>query len=52
MTAAQIERLRKDSRAIEHQVARLKKKGKDSKAHKLMAKRDFLNQTIQQTQTL
>lgn len=49
MTAAQIERLKKDSRAIEHQVARLRKRGKESKAHKLMAKREFLNQTIQQT---
>lgn len=49
MTAAQIERLRKDSRELDHYIANLKKKGKEQKAHKLMAKRAFLDQTIQET---
>lgn len=49
MTAAQIERLKKDSREINHAITRLKKKGKESKAHKLMLKREFLEQSINQT---
>jgi hypothetical protein len=49
MTAAQIERLRKDSRDLDHYITSLKKKGKEQKAHKLMAKRAFLDQTIQET---
>lgn len=49
MTAAQIERLRKDSRDLGHYIASLKKKGKEQKAHKLMAKRAFLDQTIQES---
>ena len=47
MTATQIERLKKDSREINYYITRLKKNGKESKAHTLMEKRDFLNQTIQ-----
>jgi len=49
MTAAQIERLRKDSRDLDHYIASLKKKGKEQKAHKLIAKRAFLDQTIHET---
>jgi len=50
LTAAQIERLKKDSREINHAITRLKKKGKDSRAHKLMLKKEFLEQSIQMTQ--
>jgi|DEB0MinimDraft_10_1074344.scaffolds.fasta_scaffold00366_7 hypothetical protein len=46
MTATQIERLKRDSRELDNYIASLNKKGKTQKAHKLMAKREFLNQTI------
>lgn len=46
MTTTQIERLKRDSRELDNYIASLNKKGKTQKAHKLMAKREFLNQTI------
>ena len=52
MTLSQIERLKKDARAIDHYVANLKKKGKDRKVHKLLAKQAFLNQTIEEANQL
>lgn len=46
MLACQIERLRKDSRELDHYIQSLQKRGKDSKVYKLKRKQDFLNQTI------
>jgi hypothetical protein len=48
MSRNQIERLKKDSREISHQIKRQQKKGNDSKAHRLMVKESFLNQTIEE----
>lgn len=46
MTSAQIERLKKDSQELDHYIMSLKKRGKEEKAHKLLNKREFLDQTI------
>lgn len=48
MSRNQIERLRKDQRELSHQIRRYQKKGNDSKAHRLMVKENFLNQTIEE----
>lgn len=47
MSRNQIERLKKDQRELSHQIRRHQKKGNDSKAHRLMVKESFLNQTIE-----
>jgi hypothetical protein len=47
MSRNQIERLKKDQRELTHQIRRLQKKGLDGKAHRLMVKENFLNQTIE-----
>lgn len=46
MTSAQIERLKKDSKELDHYIMSLKKRGKEEKAHKLQYKQEYLNQTI------
>lgn len=46
MLACQVERLKKDSRELDHYIQNLKKKGKDNMVYKLKRKQDFLNQTI------
>lgn len=48
MQCTQIERLKNDSRELDHYIFRLKKKGKHSLVHKLSTKREFLNQTIKE----
>jgi uncharacterized protein (UPF0335 family) len=48
MSRNQIERLKKDKRELSHQIKRLQKKGQDGKAHRLMVKENFLNQTIEE----
>ena len=48
MSRSQLERLKKDQREISHQIRRQQKKGNDSKAHRLMVKESFLNQTIEE----
>ena len=46
MLASQVERLRTDSRELDHYIQNLRKKGKDNMVYKLKRKQDFLNQTI------
>lgn len=46
MPRNQIERLKNDSRELDIYISRLRKKGRDNLAHKMLAKREFLNQTI------
>ena len=46
MPRNQIERLKNDSRELDNYINRLRKKGHTSLAHKMSAKKEFLNQTI------
>jgi phage shock protein A len=46
MPRNQIERLKNDSRELDQYIHRLKRKGRDNLAHKLSAKKLYLNQTI------
>lgn len=46
MPRTQLERLKNDSRELDNYIHRLRKKGRESLAHKLSAKKEFLNQTI------
>lgn len=48
MSRNQLERLKNDKRELSHHIRRLQKKGNDSKAHRLMVKEGFLNQTIEE----
>lgn len=48
MVACQIERLKKDSRELDHYIQSLKKRGKEGMVYKLKMKQDFLDQTIQE----
>ena len=45
---SQLERLRKDIRDLDHYIFKLQKKGNSRLAHKIMIKRDFLKQHIQE----
>ncbi len=46
MYGSQIERLKKDSRELDHFIKRLEKEGDESKVYKLLKKQQFLNSRI------
>lgn len=46
MQCTQVERLKNDSRELDHYIYKLQKRGKQNLVVKLTKKRDFLNQTI------
>jgi phage shock protein A len=46
MPRNQIERLKNDSRELDNYIHRLRKKGRTDLAHKLLVKKEFLNQSI------
>lgn len=46
MHLAQLDRLKKDSRELEHYIHRLEKKGRKNLAYKINRKRKFLDQHI------
>ena len=48
MTNGQIERLKKDSRALGHYIHKLNKKGKEKAAHRLAQKQLYLDTAIDQ----
>ena len=50
MSKNQIQRLREDCKELNHDIARVKKRGDNAKAYKLAKKLDFLNQTILEQQ--
>tara|TARA_B110000977_G_C11030723_1_gene475134 strand:- start:1335 stop:1541 length:207 start_codon:yes stop_codon:yes gene_type:complete len=52
MTYIQIERLKKDKREATHYQNRLLKKGKDVKAYKFQRKIDFINQHLEEWDTI
>jgi len=52
MTASQIERLKRDSRELDHCIAKYVKRGQNDKVGKLKRKRAFLDQTISDTRNL
>lgn len=46
MHPAQLARLKKDSKELEHYVHKLNKKGKTELAYKILRKQNYLNQNI------
>lgn len=50
MHESQIERLKKDSRALGYHIKKLRKRGRDSAAVKLAKKQSFLNAAIAEIQ--
>jgi cell division protein FtsB len=50
MHVAQLERLKKDSKNLEHYIHKLNKKGRNDLAYKLARKQEFLNQHILELQ--
>jgi phage shock protein A len=51
MSEKQLERLKKDSHELDHYIQRMRKKGRDDLAYKLIQKQAFLNQTIVEQMT-
>lgn len=49
---SQIQRLKKDSKQLEHYIHRLQKKGKETLAHKIALKNEYINQHISEMETL
>jgi len=52
MPRNQIERLKNDSRELDNYIHRLRKKGRTNLAHKMSMKKEFLNQTIAEYESL
>lgn len=52
MQTSQIQRLKKDSKELEHYIHRLHKKGKTDLVYKLSRKGEYLNQCISEMETL
>ena len=50
MTSAQLDRLKRDCKELDHYIHKLNKKGRNDLAYKINRKRDFLNQHIQELQ--
>ena len=46
MQCTQVERLKNDSRELDHYIYKLQKRGKQNLVVKLTKKRDFLNQPL------